>query len=102
MSLKRIIKSTLKTAAAVSPAGKVAKIAQIGSKLVSGAKKAMILPSSIGMAAVATALTKRRRRKYRGISNAEMMELMKLQMLVGKKSLPYQMAVMRSLFGKLR
>lgn len=114
MGLKNFAKKLLKkaapvamTAASFTPAGRVAKIAKAGAALVKGSKVAKVASVAVGVGAVAGGARmlfggKKKRRSFKGISSREMMELMKLQMVVGKKSMPYQMAVMKAVFGKLK
>lgn len=82
---------------------RIAKIArqEAGMKL-AGATGGGSIMSMLSRAVGQTLGIRRKKRSFKGISGKEMMELMKLQMLVGKKSMAYQMAVMKALFGKLK
>jgi hypothetical protein len=106
MILRRALRAAASIApkvASFTPAGRIAKIASFGAgalgRLTQTAKT--MLPSPISNLA-RTIVGKRKRKHYKGISDKEMMELLKLQMLVGKKSMPYQMAVYKALTGKLK
>jgi len=110
MGLGRLLKKGLKRAlpavTKLTPAGRAFSL---GSSLLSKAKgvaKAGLAFGGTGgsplLGAVQRAIGSRRRRRHKGISSSEMMELMKLQMLVGKRSMPYQMAVLKAITGKLK
>ena len=105
-----ILRRALRTAASLgskvasfTPAGRIAKIASLGTGMVGRLTQTakQILPSPISHLAQAIS-RKRRKKRYKGISDKEIVELMKLQMLVGKRSMPYQMAVYKALTGKLK
>ncbi len=104
MGLKRLLSKVGKAAgtiATITPAGKFAA----GAKLLSGIKrvgKAGIQAMAPMAAMAAAAALKPKRRRKKGITDKEMMELLKLQMFVGKRSIPYQMAVLKALTGKLK
>jgi hypothetical protein len=68
-------------------------------RALSGAKRvarAGISTSPGLMAAVSGAVARKRRRK-KGLTDKEMANLLKLQMFVSKKSIPYQLAVMKAM-----
>jgi len=111
MGLGRLLKKGLKRAlpavTKLTPAGRAFSL---GSSLLSkakGAAKAGLAFGGTGGSPLLGAVQRaiggvRRRRRHKGISSSEMMELMKLQMLVGKRSMPYQMAVLKAITGKLK
>jgi hypothetical protein len=109
MKFRKLIRSAASIGAKVAsltPQGRIAKLASFGAgalgKLTQTAKT-MLLPPTTQLSQLAQRIVgKRKKRRYKGISDREMMELLKLQMLVGKRSLPYQMAVYKALTGKLK
>jgi len=108
MKFRRLLRTASAMAgkvASFTPAGRVAKLASLGTgmlgRLTQTAKTLLPTQGTITQLAQKV-LGKRKRKRYKGISDREMMELMKLQMLVGKRSMPYQMAVYKALTGKLK
>lgn len=103
MGLGKIIRKVAKSGAGLalkaSPVGRIASVANLARKAVSGAKRvaaAGIYSSPSVMSAVNRAMG-RKRKKRKGLTDKEMANLLKLQMFVSKKSIPYQLAVMKAM-----
>jgi hypothetical protein len=106
MKLRRALRTATSLGtkvASFTPAGRIAKIASLGTGMIGRLSQTAKTMFPTPISNLAKAITgKRKKKRYKGISDREMMELLKLQMLVGKRSMPYQMAVYKALTGKLK
>lgn len=105
MSIRNIARRVMRAYPAIAkmtPAGRIASIATKATAAVKRVAQVGLSTTPSIMTAVQRLVGKKKRKKHKGISEREMLELLKLQMFVSKKSIPYQVAVMKAISGKLK